>query len=249
MLLMATVKKQIGFTIVELLIVIIVVGILAAITVVAYKGIQNRAHDATQLVAVNNLKKELAAYSALHGSLPLQDSETNTSRSTSSGKFVTNASGSYYNKDADVAAHTAFSSAYGITLPKDALYFYGNNGIAYIAASFRGDKNIPEEARSNRLKETSQNNAWPNALVDKLYSSRSCDGPSATTPQSTTGVGSYPILINGDVRTLSASVYSSNNLTGCNGYSTFSYLRDWSAVGSETNRTSGTGIFIVRALP
>lgn len=36
-------KKQIGFTIVELLIVIVVIGILAAITIVAFNGVQNRA--------------------------------------------------------------------------------------------------------------------------------------------------------------------------------------------------------------
>lgn len=36
-------SKQIGFTIVELLIVIVVIAILAAITIVAYTGIQNRA--------------------------------------------------------------------------------------------------------------------------------------------------------------------------------------------------------------
>lgn len=47
-----------GFTIVELLIVIVVIGILAAITIVAYAGIQNRAKatqynsDATNIVQV-----------------------------------------------------------------------------------------------------------------------------------------------------------------------------------------------------
>ncbi|MEO7905179.1 MAG: prepilin-type N-terminal cleavage/methylation domain-containing protein [Candidatus Saccharimonadales bacterium] len=36
-------NKMRGFTVVELLIVIVVIGILAAITIVAYRGIQQRA--------------------------------------------------------------------------------------------------------------------------------------------------------------------------------------------------------------
>lgn len=39
-------KYNHGFTIVELLIVIVVIGILAAITIVAYSGVQDRAHKA-----------------------------------------------------------------------------------------------------------------------------------------------------------------------------------------------------------
>lgn len=46
--------KNAGFTIVELLIVIVVIGILAAIVVVAYRGIQNNAYDAS-------VKNDLAA--------------------------------------------------------------------------------------------------------------------------------------------------------------------------------------------
>jgi len=40
-------QTQRGFTIVELLIVIVVIGILAAITIVAFSGVQNKAYDTT----------------------------------------------------------------------------------------------------------------------------------------------------------------------------------------------------------
>ncbi|HBO64608.1 TPA: hypothetical protein DD425_01450 [Candidatus Saccharibacteria bacterium] len=62
--------KQKGFTIVELLIVIVVIAILAAITIVAYTGIQQRARNAQTLVAVNAYMKAFAQYAALHSAYP-----------------------------------------------------------------------------------------------------------------------------------------------------------------------------------
>jgi prepilin-type N-terminal cleavage/methylation domain-containing protein len=50
-----------GFTIVELLIVIVVIAILAAITVVAYNGIQNRAQTSKINSDFNALSKAIAA--------------------------------------------------------------------------------------------------------------------------------------------------------------------------------------------
>lgn len=60
-----------GFTIVELLIVIVVIAILATISVVAYTGIQRRAQTSAILSEASQWKKLLIAYKAANGSYPL----------------------------------------------------------------------------------------------------------------------------------------------------------------------------------
>jgi prepilin-type N-terminal cleavage/methylation domain-containing protein len=66
-------KNQIqrGFTIVELLIVIVVIGILAAITIVAYNGVQNRAYDTSVQSDLNAMAKKISTESADTGIYPM----------------------------------------------------------------------------------------------------------------------------------------------------------------------------------
>jgi prepilin-type N-terminal cleavage/methylation domain-containing protein len=54
--------KERGFTIVELLIVIVVIGILAAISIVAYNGVQNRAKTSNAQSIATNLAKKSEIY-------------------------------------------------------------------------------------------------------------------------------------------------------------------------------------------
>ena len=63
-------KSKSGFTIVELLIVIVVIAILAAISIVAYNGIQARAKDGERLSEIRSIEKALALYYADEGTYP-----------------------------------------------------------------------------------------------------------------------------------------------------------------------------------
>lgn len=59
-----------GFTIVELLIVIVIIAILAAITMVAYNGITNRANQSANQTAINNYVKTFQLIKDDTGILP-----------------------------------------------------------------------------------------------------------------------------------------------------------------------------------
>jgi prepilin-type N-terminal cleavage/methylation domain-containing protein len=63
-------RKQTGFTIVELLIVIVVIGILAAITIVTYNGVQQRANNTSRIAAAKHTQNVLRAYKTTFDTYP-----------------------------------------------------------------------------------------------------------------------------------------------------------------------------------
>jgi prepilin-type N-terminal cleavage/methylation domain-containing protein len=63
-------KNSKGFTIVELLIVIVVIGILAALVIVQFTNVQARARDAERKSDIRALQSKVAEYYALNGNYP-----------------------------------------------------------------------------------------------------------------------------------------------------------------------------------
>lgn len=70
-------QKQQGFTIVELLIVVVVIAILAAITIVAYNGINDRSRESSAKSAVQQAYKQVEAKQVTSGAYPVALTDVN----------------------------------------------------------------------------------------------------------------------------------------------------------------------------
>jgi prepilin-type N-terminal cleavage/methylation domain-containing protein len=81
-----------GFTIVELLIVIVVIGILAAITIVAYNGVTQRANTSSAQMAAETVARKSEAYNSELGSYPYSTTGSDLTADSTKSYFIPSAS-------------------------------------------------------------------------------------------------------------------------------------------------------------
>ena len=112
-----------GFTIVELLIVIVVIAILAAISIVAYAGIQDRAHNTTVQSDLANNAKKLKEYQIVTGAYP-------------TGMVEFREAGLKYSLNSH--RHAVYCEKGGSSNPEFALVSHSQGGVSYTISSRTG---------------------------------------------------------------------------------------------------------------
>lgn len=118
-------KLNSGFTIVELLVVIVVIGILAAITIVSYSGITTRANIASIESDLSNNSKILKMYSAEHGGYPtvLDSNNCPTLPEVSTRYCLKFSSGNTF-------TYSGSGANYSLSINRNGLGYYTTNNIA-----------------------------------------------------------------------------------------------------------------------
>lgn len=131
-------NRQVGFTIVELLIVIVVIGVLAAITIVAFNGVSDRANNTRTEDAVSKFRRALIMYATENGQYPLGGG---TSACLGEASHYTSGC---WNGSVSTTFNDAIRPYMGGTLPNPyngCLMMYGScrNGAAYSSQNINLD--------------------------------------------------------------------------------------------------------------
>lgn len=114
-------KDRAGFTIVELLIVIVVIGILAAITIVSYRGIQERATFTSLKSDLRSLNTAVQLYHANTGSYPSTNDAWSGDNQTINDSFIPGLVPAYISKTPQVPSHSGVRPT----------FLYRSNGTGY----------------------------------------------------------------------------------------------------------------------
>jgi prepilin-type N-terminal cleavage/methylation domain-containing protein len=124
---------QKGFTIVELLIVIVVIGVLAAIVIVSYNGITNSANDSAVESDLATIAKKLEVYKATTGLYPANSTQLDAADfKVAQGSYMPNRNNLYYCRTNDFTGYAIGAQS------KSGSNYYLVNGSVTPAAGVGG---------------------------------------------------------------------------------------------------------------
>ena len=148
--------RESGFTIVELLIVIVVIGILAAISLVAYGSIQANAKYSAYRSEIGSINKAILMYYADNGAYPGGAvGSCWTNQATGTGNFITGLAPTYMPKIPDVISYSGGQNYYA--------YCFTANGADYkVMRIVPGGATLPsiETAGSTTIDPVRPTRAW-----------------------------------------------------------------------------------------
>ncbi len=113
-----------GFTIVELLIVIVVIAILAAVSIVAFNGAQQRARDTIRIKDLKDVARAVELYKIDNGSYPLSANGSGSWAGTCTGQadYITGLAPTYM---ARLPVEAKFNTG-------SQCYYYRSNGADFM---------------------------------------------------------------------------------------------------------------------
>lgn len=138
--------KQFGFTIVELLIVIVVIAILAAIVIVAYNGIQTRAKDTRKQSDIKQVQKLVEAYNAEHGEYPVTASNIQSAAATtvrSDANCYTGTQQEDWVPGVGKLPQSKENPNKGVTANSRGCYMYASDGLRYVISAWNNIESGP----------------------------------------------------------------------------------------------------------
>lgn len=173
-----------GFTIVELLIIIVIIAILAATSVVAYTGVQQRGRDTIRTNTISQLQKAFEAYKAEHGRYP-----PHIPSSTNIPAGFTGVFGTGYSHSVDTAGNwlkyltdaKVINSVPVDPINNNSYYFtYWSSGVAgygactepfyMLAVYYENNANIPSESRALNCTGNGYTANWTTSSTRAIFS-------------------------------------------------------------------------------
>jgi general secretion pathway protein G len=242
-------RKSDGFTIVELLVVIVVIGILAAITIISYTGVSSRANVSTLQSDLDNASKQLKLYNVSYSAYPNLDLNNCPSTPVVDNNYCLKTSGGSYLYQTDDSTNP---STFCITETKNGTSYFINQNTQPTAGSCSVtnlDTNPGFESATNFLDSGSNSGNVTGLTHSNQDSTHVLKGTYAAMAESNAATGQYYLINNspfvptiGDTYYFSAYVYIpvgstiTGVLIGIRDFSTYTFLTPW----VESNVTPGS---------